>query len=140
MAGCFFLAVIWAFTTAPATLHPLASAKEDRKQFALLMSLKPDSALITRYKAYHRQVWPEVESAFRKAGILDLKIFLFGCQTFLLVETTSSFNADKDFDKISGPAVDQWDKLMSNFQQITGHEKWVPVELIYHMNSPMKSE
>lgn len=103
------------------------------KQFALLVNLKPDSATVAQYVAYHRHVWPEVEQKFREAGILDFKIYRFGYQTFLLITTRPDFDPAHDFDKISGPKVAEWDRRMSAFQALTGQGKWQPAELIYDL-------
>ena len=103
------------------------------KQFALLMNLKNDSVAIAQYTLYHRHVWPNVEQKFKEAGIIEFKIYRFGHQTFLLITTSASFNLERDLAKISGPDVTKWDKRMSEFQILTGREKWMPAELIYEM-------
>ncbi len=94
-----------------------------------------DSALIRNYTRYHRHIWPEVERAFRQAGIIDFKVYLFGNKTFLLMETHTDFDLTRDLTKISGKRVDAWDKLMSTFQDLKGNESWQPVQEIYHMSS-----
>ena len=104
------------------------------KQFALLVNLKKDSAAVAQYEAYHRHVWPEVEQKFRDAGILDFKIYRFGYQTFLLITTRADFDPAHGFNKISGPAVAEWDRRMSAFQALTGQETWQPATVIYNLN------
>ncbi len=107
----------------------------ETKQFALLVTLKNDPVAVARYEAYHLHVWPEVEQAFRKAGILDFKIYRFGYQTFLLITTRADFDLDRDLAKILGPRITEWDKRMSAFQALTGHEQWQPVKVIYEMKT-----
>ena len=103
------------------------SSPAKTKQYALVVSLKQDSAVIARYEAYHRHVWPDVERAFRRAGILQFKIYRFGHQTFLLMTTRADFDLKRDLAKISGPKVAEWDKRMAEFQTLTGQEQWLPL-------------
>ena len=101
--------------------------------FILQVNLKNDPVLIKKYINYHKKVWPEVEDAFKKAGITGLKIYLVDNKTFLIAETDTNFNPVTGFDKITGPKIEAWDKLMAEMQDMKGDEKWKPATLIYDM-------
>ena len=44
----------------------------------LAVDLKADPAAIESYRQHHRDVWPEVLSSLRRAGIRHMEIYLLG--------------------------------------------------------------
>ena len=40
------------------------------KYFAMTLNLKNDEKLISEYKSFHRNVWPEVLEALKNIGII----------------------------------------------------------------------
>ena len=105
-----------------------------RHCFAL--DLKEDPTLIEAYKAYHRQVWPEILASIREAGILDMEIYLTGNRLFMVMEVDENFSfEEKARNDAANPRVQEWETLMWTFQQALPWakegEKWVRMEKIF---------
>ena len=56
------------------------------KSLAMTLDLVDDPEVIDKYKAYHREVWPEVISGLRSIGVARMKIFLLGTRMFMYLE------------------------------------------------------
>jgi len=84
----------------------------------LAVDLKDDPAIIERYKSYHRRVWPEVLASLRRAGIVNMDIYLLGRRLVMVVDTTG-----QDYQRCfaahasSHPRVVEWEALMRSLQQ-----------------------
>jgi L-rhamnose mutarotase len=84
----------------------------------LAVDLKDDPGLIDRYQAYHRDVWPEVRASLRRAGILNMDIYLLGRRLVMVVDTDG-----QDYQRCfathatSHPRVVEWEALMRSLQQ-----------------------
>lgn len=96
--------------------------------------------LIEQYKAYHAQgkAWPEITESIRAAGILDMEIYLVENHLFMIMEVDESYSAEKKqkMDALN-TKVQEWEKLMWNFQQAMpsakNGEKWVLLEKIFKL-------
>ena len=64
--------------------------------FALTLGLRDDPEAIDHYKFHHREVWPDVEAALRRAGILRMRIFLRERRLFMYLEAEEGFDPDRD--------------------------------------------
>jgi L-rhamnose mutarotase len=53
----------------------------------LAVDLKDEPGLVERYLAHHRDVWPEVRTSLRRAGILNMDIYLLGRRLIMVVDT-----------------------------------------------------
>jgi L-rhamnose mutarotase len=84
----------------------------------LAVDLKDDPGLIDRYQAYHRDVWPEVRASLRRAGILNMDIYLLGRRLVMVVDTDGQ-DYRRCFAKhaSSHPRVVEWEALMRSLQQ-----------------------
>ncbi len=72
----------------------------------LAVDLKADPAAIESYRQHHREVWPEVLSSLRRAGIRHMEIYLLGRRLVMIVETDGP-----DFVDVSprtSPPVPAW--------------------------------
>jgi L-rhamnose mutarotase len=109
------------------------------KEFALTLNLKDDPHAIEQYKAWHRQVWPEVVQSLRKVGIQELRIYLLGRRMFMIVRTIDAFDPSKDFARYleQSPKCPQWEELMGQFQERVPEakpgEKWAMMEKVYDL-------
>ena len=85
----------------------------------LTLDLKDDPATIEAYRTYHAEVWPEVASSLRNAGVLQLDIYLLGRRLVMIVELQSSRDLRRVFEEhaSSHPRVVEWERLMASFQQ-----------------------
>lgn len=107
-------------------------------RYCFTLDLKDDQKLISTYKSYHRSVWPEVKDSLKEVGVLNLEIYLVANRLFMIMEVDDdfSFEAKNKADK-ANPKVQEWEKLMWNFQQAlpwskTG-EKWVMMDQIFEL-------
>ena len=74
------------------------------QRFGLTLNLKDDPDVIEQYKAYHRDVWPEVLDSLREVGITRMDIYLLGNRLFMAIETVDDFDPDRDFSALLGTA------------------------------------
>ncbi len=110
------------------------------QEFALTINLVDDPAKIEEYKAYHRNVWPEVVENLAAVGILNMKIWLLGRRMFMLMQAEDSFRPDRDFARLeaSSPRYDEWQRKMDEFQERVPEaqpaEHWAAMELVFDMS------
>ncbi|MCC6676728.1 MAG: L-rhamnose mutarotase [Phycisphaerales bacterium] len=111
------------------------------KSFAQALDLKDDPAVIEAYRAYHRNVYPEVLAALRANGITKMKIFLSGNRLFMYFEAPDDFDPARDFQKYTAtqPRCAAWDSLMRTFQQRTPGarpgEWWAVMEEVFDLQT-----
>ncbi len=110
------------------------------KCFGLTLNLKDDPETIEKYKAYHREVWPEVEASLREVGITAMRIFLLGRRMFMYMEAADDFVAERDFPRYLelNPRCKEWDALMCTFQEKVPEagedEWWALMEQVYELS------
>lgn len=108
------------------------------QRFCFALDLKEDDQLISEYKAFHRQVWPEVIRSIKAAGIRVLDIYNTGNRLFMILEADETFSFDRKAALDAGnPKVQEWETLMWKFQQaLPGAkpgEKWILMEKIFEL-------
>ena len=104
----------------------------------LTLDLKDDPALIAAYKEHHKRIWPEVAASIRRAGILEMEIYLLGTRLFMIMEVDKNFSFERKLKMDSdNPKVRQWEELMWKFQQSLPQsrpgEKWLQMERIFKL-------
>ena len=110
------------------------------KSLAMTLDLVDDPEVIERYKAYHREVWPEVISGLRSIGVARMKIFLLGTRMFMYLEVPDDFDLATDFQAYtdSSPRAKEWDELMRNFQSQVPEAKegewWAGMEEVFDID------
>lgn len=108
------------------------------KRFCLALDLKDDSSLIAAYEDWHQKVWPEIKKSIRDAGILSMEIYRTGNRLFMIMETTEDFSFEKKAAAdAANPKVQEWEKLMWEFQQplpwAKSGEKWILMNKIFDL-------
>ncbi len=108
------------------------------RRYCYACDLKDDPELIEAYKKHHAAVWPEIEQSIRNAGIIDVQIYLTGNRLVMIVDADASFDPAVKAKMDAGNAkVQEWEKLMWNFQQslpwAKPGEKWVEMRQIYQL-------
>jgi L-rhamnose mutarotase len=109
------------------------------QSFGFALNLKNDPEAIEKYKSYHQNVWPEVETALKRIGITSMKIFLIGRKLFMYLETVDDFEPKRDFSKYldDHTRCKQWDELMQTFQEKIPEagvdEWWALMEPVYEL-------
>ena len=107
-------------------------------RYCFALDLKNDPVLIEAYKAYHQEVWPEIITSIKDAGIEVLDIYLIENRLFMIMETNDqfSFEAKAEAD-LTNAKVQEWETLMWTYQQaLPGsgvHEKWRLMEKIFQL-------
>jgi L-rhamnose mutarotase len=106
------------------------------RRFCLTLDLKDDPQLIAEYKRYHEKIWPEITQSIKDSGIEDMEIYLLGTRMFMIMEVNETFSfATKNKADQLNPRVQQWEQLMSTFQQTLPQtkpgEKWLLLERIF---------
>jgi L-rhamnose mutarotase len=108
------------------------------RRFCLTLDLKDDPALIAEYRRYHEKIWPEITRSIKDSGIENMEIYLLGRRMYMIMEVndTFSFEAKSKADHLN-PRVQEWEQLMSTFQQLLPQtksgEKWVLMERIFEL-------
>jgi L-rhamnose mutarotase len=103
----------------------------------LALDLHDDPALIERYEAHHREVWPEVLAHLRAHGVRELEIFRLGTRLVMLMDTDDAvFDAQRMAGAEHGdPRIREWEELMWKFQRPTpwtaAGTKWTPMTSIF---------
>lgn len=110
------------------------------KRFCLALDLKDDPALICAYEDYHKNVWPEIIASIKDSGIEQMEIFRTGNRLFMIIEAEDSFSlSEKSTSDAANPRVQEWERLMWNYQQALPHaqpgEKWVLMEKIFELKA-----
>ncbi|WP_114781913.1 L-rhamnose mutarotase [Botryobacter ruber] len=108
------------------------------QKYCFALDLKDDPALIADYEKWHRQVWPEIISSIREAGITNLEIYRFGNRLFMILEADDTFSLErKAAMDAANPKVQEWETLMWKYQQaVPGAkpgQKWVLMEKIFQL-------
>ncbi len=109
--------------------------KEEQKLIVMTLNLKDDSSKIAEYVDYHKNPWPEVEAANKKAGITDVKIYKHGRRLMMVLQVPKSINLD-EMSKIYAacPRMEEWAALMKEYQESfpeTPDKGWIEMELIH---------
>jgi L-rhamnose mutarotase len=116
-------------------------SEETLKTYGLTLCLRNDPAKIASYKEHHRKVWPEVTARLRDVGVNEMRIFLRGVRMFMYIETTDTFDPDRDWVRINDdPKSAEWNTLMSDLQErapeATPSEWWARMDLVFDMSWP----
>ena len=111
-----------------------------KRRYCLTLDLKDDPQLIREYRRHHQAVWPEVEDCLRQVGILGLELYLLGARLVMILEVGERFSfAEKALIERDNPKVQEWERLMWNFQQplpaAKPGEKWMLMEEIYKLEA-----
>lgn len=110
------------------------------KRYCQTLDLRDDPELIATYKRLHSAegVWPEILDGIKKAGILEMEIYLLGTRLFMIVELPADANWDKVMQKMgSFPRQTEWEELTARYQMAEAHagsaEKWKLMERIFYL-------
>ena len=109
------------------------------KHFGMTLNLKDDPDIIEKYKAYHRNAWPEVVTSLREIGITRMNIYLLGRRLFMAMETIDEFDMARDFPRYleRHPRCQEWDQLMRTFQEPVSEAKsgewWALMEPVFEL-------
>lgn len=107
-------------------------------RYCLTVDLKDDPELIAAYEDYHQKVWPEILQSLKDSGILSMQIYRLRTRMFMIMETTDDFSFEKKSAMdLANPKVQEWEKLMGQYQQALPWEdpddpwKWKLMEKVF---------
>jgi L-rhamnose mutarotase len=83
-----------------------------RQRTLWLDRLKAES--VSEYIKLHQQVWPELEAAYRQAGILQVGCYLNGCERVVFIEYESGTYDQAKANLDNNPVEIRWQALMKN--------------------------
>lgn len=106
------------------------------KRYCQYLELPDNEELIKRYCEEHAHVWPEVKAGIREVGILDMQIYRYNRQLFMIVDTVDDFDWVRDNDRLAAlPRQAEWEAHMAILQGATPEakstEKWHLMERIF---------
>lgn len=110
------------------------------KRYCQCLKLQPLGDKIKEYKYWHQpqNIWKEIPEGIRKAGILDMEIYILGDTEFMVVETPLDFDWDLAFGKLATyQRQAEWEDFMSQFQIAEkgsqASKKWQLMERIFSL-------
>jgi len=108
------------------------------KRYCFALDLVDDPELISAYKKYHENIWPEITKSIQSAGIENLEIYLTGNRLFMIMEVNDSFSFERKTAMDSeNPKVQEWELLMWKYQEglpwAKKGEKWILMDKIYQL-------
>lgn len=111
------------------------------KRYCQFLKLKLEADKVEQYKFWHQcqNIWKEIPQGIRKAGILDMEIYLMGNMEFMIVETPLDFEWDEAFGKLATyERQAEWEEFMSQFQDSkpgeTSSQKWQLMERVFSLD------
>lgn len=112
----------------------------DTKTYCFALDLQDDPQLIAEYEHWHKQEnsWPEITRSITEAGITGMEIYRTGNRLVMVMETNDSYNPERKAKlDAANPRVQEWETLMSKFQQPVSWakkgEKWVEMKRIFQL-------
>ncbi len=108
------------------------------KKYCLALDLVDNPELIAEYDKYHQNVWPEIKQSLFDSGIENMEIYRILNRLIMIIETNEnfSFEAKNELDN-NNPKVQEWENLMSKFQQQLPNskpgEKWQLMDKVFSL-------
>jgi len=114
-----------------------------RKRFCQFLRLNQET--LDEYKYWHnsKHIWPEIPQGIRKAGILNMEIYVIGDMAFMIVETPLDFDWDEAFGRLAAyERQKEWEAFVSRFQITASgkrsEEKWQLLERIFSLEESLQ--
>jgi L-rhamnose mutarotase len=107
-----------------------------------VVNIVPDSARLKEYLDYHKNIWPEVEAGFKKAGYQKIILYRYGRLLVMTITVPSGadLSAMGKLAESYDPRCAEWNKLMDTYQEgIEGTPRgqtWVEAKPFYRFNKP----
>lgn len=119
----------------------MSNAKKYLKRYCKTLGLQNDPGLIKEYRKAHGvgAVWPEITQGIKDVGIIDMEIYIYGNQLFMIMDTIFEFDHNIAMAELAKkPCQAEWEAYVSRFQKssadISAKEKWQLLERIYEMD------
>ena len=103
----------------------------------MTLELEDNIELLNTYKEIHKphKVWPQIIENMNTIGIKDMELYLYNNTAFLIMDTPSNYNEQKDGEKWAHlPKEKEWQEYVAKFQKVDSKskaiEKWKTMTLI----------
>ena len=108
------------------------------KRYCQTLTLPNDAQAIKAYIEAHHNVWAEIKEGIRSVGVLDMQIYRYGCQVFMIMDTTDEFDWEKDNARLATlPRQAEWEAYVARFQgcdpAVPSTKKWQLMEQIFKL-------
>lgn len=111
---------------------------EATKRFCQFLRLNSES--VDQYRYWHdsQNIWKEIPEGIRRAGILDMEIYVIDDIAFMILETPLDFDWDEAFGRLATfQRQAEWEDFVGSFQKTTkgqrSDEKWKLIERIFSL-------
>ena len=115
-------------------------------RYVLTIDLKGDPGIVETYARHHRDVWPEVQTSLRQAGVEQMDIYLLSRRVVMVVEMRDGVDYRTAFAShaSSSPRVAEWERLMKSLQEPAAEagagEWWAAMKPVFHLNQGTAKE
>lgn len=113
------------------------------KRFCQFLKLNPDT--LDKYKYWHnsQNIWREIPQGIRKAGILNMEIFVQSDMAFMILETPLDFDWNEAFGRLATyERQAEWEAFVAKFQiaedGARSDEKWQLMERIFSLKEALQ--
>ncbi|MDU1890324.1 MAG: L-rhamnose mutarotase [Dysgonomonas sp.] len=120
----------------------LKEPAEATKRFCQFLKLNKET--LEQYKYWHdsHNIWKEIPEGIRKAGILDMEIYVINDMAFMILTTPVDFDWDEAFGRLATYEKQaEWEDFVSKFQQADegqrSEEKWQLVERVFSLSEAL---
>lgn len=110
------------------------------KRYCQTLKLKDNPELIREYKQCHSKEkhWKIIRDGIKKAGILEMEIYITDNTLFMIVETPLDFNWEKAMAKLATmEKQEEWESFVSKYQKsspnATSAEKWKLMDRMFFL-------
>jgi len=112
------------------------------KRYCQFLRINPNT--LDEYKYWHnsQNIWKEIPDGIRKAGILNMEIYLITDLSFMIIETSPDFEWDKAFEQLATYEKQaEWEDFIAQFQLTDigkrSDEKWELMERIFSLQEAL---
>jgi L-rhamnose mutarotase len=115
-------------------------------RYVFTINLKANPGIAVTYARHHRDVWPEVQTSLRQAGVEQMDIYLLGRRVVMVVEMRDGVDYRTAFAShaSSSPRVAEWERLMKSLQEPAteagADEWWAAMKPVFHLSQGTAEE
>ncbi|GHT20451.1 hypothetical protein AGMMS4957_07370 [Bacteroidia bacterium] len=114
-------------------------ARPSTKRYCQYLKLNPNT--LAQYKYWHgsEHIWKEIPEGIRRAGILNMEIYIIEEKAFMIVETPLDFDWDAAFGRLATfERQAEWEDFVGQFQEGSSgkrsEEKWQLAERVFSIH------
>ena len=110
-------------------------------EYVFGVQMVDDKTKIEEYMDYHKNVWPEVEAGFKKAGYQKIRLFRFENYLCMIIQVPEGVRLEEmaKTKELHTQKVKEWNTLMNKYQRgLPGTKEgttWVAMEKIYEFSN-----